>query len=133
MLSFMYKFRYENGLTKLLETAAQVNTMQIELEELQPKLKEATIATDKLLEVIARDTVVANEKKAVVQKEEEICNKQAAEATHLKESCEADLAEAIPILEAAITALKSLNKNDIVEVRSKIFLPSRPRPPFPYL
>jgi len=41
--------RYENGLTKLLETAAQVNTMQIELEELQPKLKEATIATDRLV------------------------------------------------------------------------------------
>jgi dynein heavy chain, axonemal len=111
------KTRYENGLTKLLETAAQVNTMQIELEELQPKLKEATIATDKLLEVIAKDTVVANEKKAVVQKEEETCNKQAAEAQALKASCEADLAEAIPVLEAAIKALSSLDKSSIVEVR----------------
>lgn len=91
--------------------------VQVELEELQPKLKEATVATDKLLEVIAKDTVVANEKKAVVQKEEEVCNKQAAEATSLKDSCEADLAEAIPILEAAIKALSSLDKASIVEVR----------------
>lgn len=43
--------------------------MQIDLEELQPKLKEATIATDALLVQIARDTEVANEKKAVVEKE----------------------------------------------------------------
>jgi dynein heavy chain, axonemal len=110
------KTRYENGLTKLLETASQVNAMQVELEELQPKLKEATIATDKLLEVIARDTVVANEKKAVVQKDEEVCNIQAAEAGQMKASCEADLAEAIPVLEAAIKALASLDKSSIVEV-----------------
>lgn len=43
--------------------------MQIDLEELQPKLKEATIATDALLVQIARDTEIANEKKAVVEKE----------------------------------------------------------------
>lgn len=43
--------------------------MQIDLEELQPKLKEATIATDALLIQIARDTEIANEKKAIVEKE----------------------------------------------------------------
>lgn len=43
--------------------------MQIDLEELQPKLKEATIATDALLVQIAKDTEIANEKKAVVEKE----------------------------------------------------------------
>lgn len=43
--------------------------MQVDLEELQPKLKEATIATDALLVQIAKDTEVANEKKAVVEQE----------------------------------------------------------------
>lgn len=43
--------------------------MQVDLEELQPKLKEATIATDALLVQIAKDTEVANEKKAIVEKE----------------------------------------------------------------
>ncbi len=47
--------------------------MQIDLEELQPKLKEATIATDALLVQIAKDTEVANEKKAVVEKEARTC------------------------------------------------------------
>lgn len=43
------------------------------------------------------------------------------EASALKSSCEADLAEALPALEAAIAALKSLSKGDIVEVRAYIF------------
>lgn len=63
------KERYDNGLLKLADTEEQVAQMQIDLEELQPKLKEATIATDALLVQIAKDTEVANEKKAVVEKE----------------------------------------------------------------
>lgn len=66
------KERYDNGLLKLADTEEQVAQMQIDLEELQPKLKEATIATDALLVQIAKDTEVANEKKAVVEKEARI-------------------------------------------------------------
>ncbi|CAM9113690.1 unnamed protein product [Choristocarpus tenellus] len=91
--------------------------MQVDLEELQPKLKEATIATDELLIQIAKDTEVANEKKEVVENEAIICNAKAEESRTLKASCEADLAEALPALEAAISALKSLSKGDIVEVK----------------
>lgn len=43
--------------------------MQVDLEELQPRLKEATVATDALLIQIAKDTEVANEKKAIVEEE----------------------------------------------------------------
>lgn len=146
------KERYDNGLLKLADTEEQVAQMQVDLEELQPKLKEATIATDALLVQIAKDTEVANEKKAVVEKEvsatafwclpagrghtifitygkrmmnithytalqEVICNAQAEESRALKASCEADLAEALPALESAVSALKSLSKGDIVEVR----------------
>lgn len=63
------KERYDNGLLKLADTEEQVAQMQVDLEELQPKLKEATTATDTLLVQIARDTEVANEKKGVVEKE----------------------------------------------------------------
>jgi len=111
------KARYENGLTKILETQEQVDVMQKELIALQPQLKEATIATDKLLDHIAVDTKVANESKAVVMEEEAVCNKQAAESSAMAADCEADLAEALPALEKAIKALKSLSKNDIVEVK----------------
>ncbi|ETM98438.1 hypothetical protein PPTG_19560, partial [Phytophthora nicotianae INRA-310] len=47
------KQRYDNGLTKLMETAEQVEKMQVELEALQPLLKVATIETDALLETIS--------------------------------------------------------------------------------
>lgn len=63
------KERYDNGLLKLADTENQVAQMQVDLEELQPKLKEATVATDALLVQIANDTQIANEKKAIVEKE----------------------------------------------------------------
>ncbi|CAM9175434.1 unnamed protein product [Chrysoparadoxa australica] len=112
------KERYDNGLLKLAETEEQVAQMQKDLTDLQPKLKEATIATDELLIVIAKDTQVANEKKGMVEKEEVICNGQAEEAMALKASCEHDLGEALPALASAVAALKSLSKNDIVEVKA---------------
>ncbi|GMH99793.1 hypothetical protein TrVE_jg2105 [Triparma verrucosa] len=112
------KARYENGLTKILETQDQVDVMQQELTDLQPKLKEATIATDALLEQIAVDTKFTNEKEAVVSAEKKICDAQAAEAKQMSDECEADLAEALPALANAIKALKSLTKGDIVEVKN---------------
>ena len=112
------KNRYDNGLQKLKETAEQVNEMQIYLEDLQPKLKEATIETDKLLVVITQDKRVAGEQSKLVEAEAAKCNVQAQEAGALKKSCEDDLAEAIPALEAAENALKNLNKSDIVEMKA---------------
>lgn len=54
----------------------------------------------------------------VLRLQEVICNAQAEESRALKASCEADLAEALPALESAVSALKSLSKGDIVEVRT---------------
>ena len=103
---FDAKARYDNGLSKLLETAIQVNEMQVFLEDLQPKLKEATIETDALLVKITADKIVANEQSVIVGAEAAECNKIAEGANELKTSCETDLAEAIPALEAAEKALK---------------------------
>ena len=47
-----------------------------------------------------------------------MCDVQAAEATELAASCQADLELAMPALEGAVAALKSLSKNDIVEIKS---------------
>ena len=115
---FDAKARYDNGLSKLLETANQVNEMQVYLEDLQPKLKEATVATDALLVTITADKKVANEQSVIVEGEAAKCNEQAKEANELKQSCESDLAEAIPALEAAEKALKNLDKSDITEMKA---------------
>jgi dynein heavy chain, axonemal len=115
---FEKKARYDNGLSKLKETADQVNEMQVYLEDLQPKLIEATIATDALLVKITADRKVADAQSVIVNAEAAKCNLQAAEATELKISCEADLAEAIPALEAAERALNSLDKSAITEMKA---------------
>ncbi|KAH8086150.1 1-aminocyclopropane-1-carboxylate synthase [Aureococcus anophagefferens] len=112
------KVRYDNGLEKILSTEAQVDGMQRDLVALQPKLKQATIDTDALLEKIAVDTKEANKVEAVVSTERKLCNDQAAEAAGIAESCQADLDKAMPALEGAIAALKSLSKGDIVEIKA---------------
>eukprot|EP00595_Chromulina_sp_UTEXLB2642_P000659 CAMPEP_0196768634 /NCGR_PEP_ID=MMETSP1095-20130614/43048_1 /TAXON_ID=96789 ORGANISM="Chromulina nebulosa, Strain UTEXLB2642" /NCGR_SAMPLE_ID=MMETSP1095 /ASSEMBLY_ACC=CAM_ASM_000446 /LENGTH=331 /DNA_ID=CAMNT_0042138623 /DNA_START=1303 /DNA_END=2295 /DNA_ORIENTATION=- len=94
--------------------------MQIYLEDLQPKLKEATIETDLLLEKITLDRSIANEQNIIVEKDTLICDQQAKEAQILKDSCENDLAIAIPALEAAEAALKNLSKADIVEIKAML-------------
>jgi dynein heavy chain len=112
------KARYDNGLSKLKETADQVNEMQVYLEDLQPKLVVATQETDALLIVITADRVVATEQSVLVSAEAKLCNQQAADANQLKEECEAGLAEAIPALAAAEKALNALDKSDIVEMKA---------------
>ena len=112
------KLRYDNGLEKILSTEAQVDGMQTELVALQPKLKQATIETDALLDKIAVDTKDANEVEAVVSKERALCNQQAAEASKIAADCQADLDKAMPALQGAIKALDSLSKGDIVEVKA---------------
>jgi len=118
------KARYENGLTKILETQAQVDVMKKELIELQPQLVVATKDTDALLDQIAVDTKFTNEKEAIVADEKAIADAQAAAAKKMSDECEADLAEALPALADAIKALKSLSKGDITEVKGMKTPPS---------
>jgi dynein heavy chain len=115
---FDQKARYDNGLAKLRETADQVNEMQVYLEDLQPKLKEATIATDALIVKVSADRKVADAQAVLVNAEAAECGKQADAANAIKAECEADLAEAIPALQAAEKALKSLDKSDITEMKA---------------
>jgi dynein heavy chain len=109
--------RYANGLAKLEDTREKVGVMQVQLEELQPALKVAKKETDELLETIKHQQIEAEQTKKIVAAEEKVCNAQAADAMELKETCETQLAKAIPALESAVKALKTISKNDIVEVR----------------
>jgi hypothetical protein len=93
--------RYQNGLTKILETAAQVGGMQKELIALQPKLKIAQKETSAKLVVVKAEEVKVGAQAAEVQKIVAACDITKAEALELKTSCEAMLAVAIPTLKAA--------------------------------
>ena len=111
------KGRYEVGLEKLASTESQVNTMQAELTDLQPKLIQSTLDTEAAMVVIAAETVDADKVKVVVAAEEASASAEAAKVQVIKDDCEGDLREAMPLLDSAVKALNTLTKNDITEVK----------------
>uniref|UniRef100_A0A8C4NS28 Dynein, axonemal, heavy chain 1 n=1 Tax=Dicentrarchus labrax TaxID=13489 RepID=A0A8C4NS28_DICLA len=64
-----------------------------------------------------KDTVVAEETRKSVQEEEAKASEKARFAGAIAADAQKDLDEALPALDAALTSLKSLNKNDVTEVR----------------
>jgi dynein heavy chain len=118
------KKRYDVGLDKLITTEKSVEGMKQEIIELQPVLVKTTKEVEDMMVVVDKETKGAEEIKTVVQGEEAIAQGKADEANTIKTECEADLAEAMPILHAALSALDTLNKSDIVEVKAMKTPPS---------
>ncbi|XP_052808511.1 dynein axonemal heavy chain 1-like isoform X3 [Mya arenaria] len=110
--------RLKTGLEKLLTTADEVAKLQEELATMRPLLEEAVKESITTMEKISKDTIVANETKSVVQKEEAAATIKATETQAIADDAQRDLNEALPALDAAVASLKSLNKNDVVEVRA---------------
>ncbi|XP_062861638.1 dynein axonemal heavy chain 7 [Trichomycterus rosablanca] len=112
------KRRYEVGLEKLGSASAQVATMQVELEALQPQLKVASKEVDEMMVVIEHESVEVTKTEKVVRMDEAVANEQAMAAKAIKDECDADLAVALPILESALAALDTLTQQDITVVKS---------------
>jgi dynein heavy chain, axonemal len=109
---------YSGGVNKLIETNAVVDTMKDELTKLQPVLVQAAKDTTKLLEEVSVDQANADEVKQRVAKEEAAVGEVAKEAQAIAADAKRDLDEAMPAFYASVDALKSLNKNDINEVKA---------------
>ncbi|KAF0288035.1 Dynein heavy chain 1, axonemal [Amphibalanus amphitrite] len=112
------KNRLRTGLDKLLQTGKDVAVMQVELEAMQPELEHAAVVAEETMRKIEVDTKVAEETRTVVMKKEQEAQKQKDESSAIAADAQKDLDEAMPALEAALASLKSLNKNDVVEVRA---------------
>ena len=110
--------RLQLGLDKLQRTAQEVEVMQEELTALQPVLLQTQDEVDSMMFEIEHDKADAAETRLVVLKEENEAAKQASDTQAIADDAKADLDEALPALDAAVASLKSLNKNDIVEVRT---------------
>jgi len=63
------------------------------------------------------DTVVAEDTRKLVQAEEAKASEKARFAGAIAADAQKDLDLALPALDSALNSLKSLNKNDITEVR----------------
>jgi len=109
--------RLSIGTKKLNETNAMVQGMQEQLAALQPELVQKTKETNVLIEQVTKDSKLAAEKKATVAVDEAAVKKVAAEVQAQADEAQADLDAAMPALASAVDALKSLNKNDITEIK----------------
>ncbi|CAG9819626.1 unnamed protein product [Phaedon cochleariae] len=110
--------RLKTGLGKLQNTSEEVKVLQLQLRDMKPALEVAARDADIMIRKIAADTVIAEETKVIVEREEFEASKKALETQTIAEDAQRDLDEAMPALLEAENSLKSLNKNDIVEVRS---------------
>ena len=77
-------------------------------------------ATATLLAQVAVDQGEAERVRAVVSKEESEVKSKAAETQALADEAKVDLDQALPALNAAVDSLNSLNKGDIVEIKSML-------------
>lgn len=112
------KTRYENGLNTLLQAAKAVETMQIELNDLEPKLRAMAIDCRHMTSEIELKTIEASVATEQVKRDELVANAQAASAEAMEDECSKDLAQAVPVLEDALQALNTLKPADITLVKS---------------
>jgi len=121
------KYKYENGYEKIITTEKKVEEMQVNLIELQPKLKLAAEETEKKMKEVAEQKGQADILKEATSKEESIVQTFVNEAQIIKDDCQKDLDEAMPLLLASEEALKVLedNKKDLDTVKK---LGSPPNP-----
>ncbi|XP_017758914.1 PREDICTED: dynein heavy chain 1, axonemal-like, partial [Eufriesea mexicana] len=110
--------RLSTGLDKLASAEVEVKNMQQLLRDMKPKLEQAAEATARMIERITRDTIEAEKTKAEAEEQEAIAAKMKVENQAIRDEAEADLSEARPMLIAAEKSLKSLNRNDITEVKA---------------
>lgn len=112
------KSRYENGLNTLLQAAKAVETIQIELNDLEPKLRAMAIDCKQMTSEIELKTIEASVATEQVKRDELVANAQAASAESMEDECSKDLAQAVPVLEDALQALNTLKPADITLVKS---------------
>lgn len=109
--------RLTTGVVKLEETNALVNTLQDELVALQPILVEKTKEAELLFERVGVDQAEASKVAERVALDESKVKQQQQEVAACQADAQSDLDLALPALHAAVSALDSLDKKDITEVK----------------
>lgn len=110
--------RLESGLTKLDESAKQLDVLSVQLIEQNKAVKSKTEACNALLEIITANTKEAEEKKDLADKKAVDLEQQNVQIKKDKGEAEIALAEALPALEEARLALNNLSSSEITEIRS---------------
>uniref|UniRef100_A0A3Q2VPV0 Dynein axonemal heavy chain 11 n=1 Tax=Haplochromis burtoni TaxID=8153 RepID=A0A3Q2VPV0_HAPBU len=110
--------RLENGLQKLLTTASQVEDLKAKLAVQEVELWQRNTDIEALIAKIGQQTDKLNQERAVADGEEQRVAAIQAKVTKQQQETEEDLAKAEPALQAANTALNTLNRLNLTELRT---------------
>jgi dynein heavy chain len=110
--------RLKGGLDVLAETNVMVDSMKRDLIQKQPMLEKARESANNLLAEVTAETKDAEAVRLIVQREEKDVQEKADDAQAIRDDTQRDLDRAMPAYHAAVKALRSLNKQDITEVKS---------------
>ncbi|CAM9708915.1 unnamed protein product, partial [Ectocarpus fasciculatus] len=105
------------GLDKLKKGASDVELMKVQLKEEEVKLKEADLATTKMLSKLEVSSMAAKKEADAVAVIKEACMADARRIAGEKEDAEEDLAQAKPFLEEAERAVESIKAGDLNELK----------------
>uniref|UniRef100_A0A672IQ98 Dynein axonemal heavy chain 11 n=1 Tax=Salarias fasciatus TaxID=181472 RepID=A0A672IQ98_SALFA len=110
--------RLENGLQKLQTTASQVEDLKAKLAVQEVELWQRNTDIEALIAKIGQQTDKLNQERAVADAEEQRVAAIQAKVTKQQQETEDDLAKAEPALQAANTALNTLNRLNLTELRT---------------
>ncbi|XP_078408210.1 dynein axonemal heavy chain 11 [Cetorhinus maximus] len=112
------KERLENGLQKLQTTASQVEVLKAKLAVQEMELHQRNKDAEALITKVGQQTEKLNQEKAIADVEEQRVTAIRAEVSKQQQQSEEDLAKAEPALRAANTALNTLNRSNLTELRT---------------
>lgn len=117
--------RLENGLSKLRETSESVAKLE---EDLKVMLEDAATKKEKaegIAEVVAKEKAIVEEQTENAKIEKEQVAKIAEEVTRKQKDTEDDLAKAEPAVEAAMSALDTLDQKDLSSCKGMLKPPPK--------
>ncbi|XP_069582586.1 dynein axonemal heavy chain 14 [Ranitomeya imitator] len=109
--------RFFTGLSKLLEATSSIEIMQEELVTLGPQIEQKSKEIEELMVKLQKDSVVVEKVRDIVQQEEEVMVQETRIVQEYAQQAQQELRDVLPALEDAVSALDSLDKSDISEVR----------------
>jgi dynein heavy chain len=95
-----------------------VDDLKAMLIKLRPEIDRKEEETQKLVVDLEKQREIATHQEKINEKEEAESQKLFNEVKTIKTDCEEQLDKAMPIYREALSALDTLNKNDIIEMKS---------------
>ncbi|RVE68725.1 hypothetical protein OJAV_G00094270 [Oryzias javanicus] len=110
--------RLENGLQKFESATSQVDDLKVKLADQQLVLQQKNEDADKLIMVLCVEKEKVSKERALADEEEKKVAAITVTVSAKQKDCQKDLDNAEPLLEAALKALNTLNKQNLTELKS---------------